>query len=191
MANEAMITAHSLLYRFLELRSLTPELGHWTEERLSGNPPRLLRLRQLTALFRAFGIPWDPPSFVEGKFIDPEQPRYAALLLKLVTEMTEGSDRWVAAHQLPEYFAILYDYRERVDKVLSFSSGLLEASGLYLHAHLKAGELNQVIRDNVAIIDDSLAALISPEGTAISIEQLVRDYRYPNVDLDEIDLAWF
>jgi hypothetical protein len=191
VVNTTMITARSLLHGFLELRRLTPELGDWTEERLSDNPPRLFRLRQLIALFRGFGIPWDPPAFVEGRFIDPEQPRYAALLSKLTAEMLQGSDRWGAAHQLPEFFAILYDYRERLEKVLSFSSGVLEASGLYLHAHHKAGELNRVIRDNIAIIDDNLAALISPEDATFSVEQLARDYAYPNVDLFEIDADWW
>jgi hypothetical protein len=142
VAKAARITARSLLHGFLDLRGLTPELGDWTEERLSGNPPRLFRLRQLVALFCAFGLSWDPPSFVEGIFIDPDQPRYAGLLPKLAAELSAGSAPWVRSYQLPEFFAILYRYRERVEKVLSFSSGVLEASGLYLLAHCKAGELN-------------------------------------------------
>ena len=65
--------------------------------------------------------------------------------------------------QLPEFFAILFSYRERIDQVLSFSSGVMEASGLYLQAHREAAKLNRLIEDNISIIDDILAALISPE----------------------------
>lgn len=191
MANATMITARSLLHAFLTLRGLTPDLADWTEERLADNPPRLFRLRRLTVLFRAFGLPWDPPSFMKGKFIDPEHPRYAALLGKLAGEMSEELGRGDAIHQLPMFFAILYEYRESVEEVLSFSSGVLEASGLYLHAFNKAGELDHVIRDNLPLIEDSLAELISPEGVEFRVEQLVRDYGYPDVDLFEIDADWW
>ncbi len=44
--------------------------------------------------------------------------------------------------QLPEFFAILFSYREQIDQVLSFSSGVMEASGLYLQAHRVAAKLN-------------------------------------------------
>jgi hypothetical protein len=189
--NVTIITARSLLLAFLELRSLTPKLADWTDERLSDNPPRLFRLRRLMALFRAFGLPWDPLSFTEGKFIRPEQPRYAALLGKLAGEMSEGSRRRVEGHHLPKFFEILYEYRERVENVLSFSSGVLEASGLYLHAHNKAGKVNQVIRGNLPLIEDSLAELISPEGAEFRVEQLIQDYGYPDVDLFEIDADWW
>jgi hypothetical protein len=62
---------------------------------------------------------------------------------------------------------------------------------LDLHAHRKAGELNRVIRENVAIIDDVLVELISPEGATFSVEQLARDYGYPDVDLFEVDSDWW
>ena len=67
--NERLVTAHALLQGFRGLRGLSPRMDDWTEERLAGNPPRLFRLRQLAALFRAFDIPWDLQSFVEGRFI--------------------------------------------------------------------------------------------------------------------------
>jgi hypothetical protein len=191
VSGEKTITARSLLLAFLELRRMSPEFGDWTEDHLASNPPRLFRLRQLVALFRAFGLPWDPPAFVEGKFIRPELPRYAALMSKLLAELPKGAGRWPDGHQLPEFFAILYDYREQIGRVLAFSSGVLEASGLYLHAHNKAGELNRVIAANVGIVEDALVELISPEAAAFSLEQLARDFEYPDVDLFDIDSDWW
>lgn len=185
-----MITARSLLLGFLDLRSLSPELAEWTEERLADNPPRLYRLRQLTALFRAFDLPWDPQAFTEGKFIEPEHPRYAGLLVQLAEALPEGARRTVRNRQLTAHFEKLFNYRTRVDEVLTFSSGALEASGLYLLAYRKVEKLNRVIRVNVASIDDTLVALISPEGASFSMEQLVRDYGYPDVDLWKIDVDW-
>ena len=194
MVNQSVrtITAHSLLHGFLRLRRLTPEMGEWSEERLSLNPPRLYRLRQLIALFRAFEIAWDPSSFVEGRFIQPANPRYMALVERMYWAMSQTTRGHLGAanHELRDCFEILLGYRGRLEDVLSFSSGILEASGLYLYAHRKVGELNKIIQDNVALIDDILVAFISPEAKVFPIDQLVRDYGYPDVDLFEIDAEW-
>jgi hypothetical protein len=189
----ATVTARNLIHRFLELRRLSPDLADWTEERLAENPPRLFRLRQLVALFAAFGIKWDLSAFVEGKFIDPESPRYGGLLDKMDVAMPEASKHGFGAQpdQLPDCFEILLRYRERVADVLSFSSGVLTASGLYLYAHRKTGELNRIIHENVGIIDDLLVTFISPESKEFTVEQLARDYGYPDVDLFEIDADWW
>ena len=97
----------------------------------------------------------------------------------------------VHRHQLPAFFEILFDYRTRVDAILSFSGSVMEASGLYLYAHRKAAELNRSIEGHVVVIEDMLAALISPEAAAFSVEQLVRDFGYPDADLSAIDEEWF
>jgi hypothetical protein len=111
-------------------------------------------------------------------------------LAKIAEELPVGSREWATDYQLPGFFQRLLDYRIRVDGVLSYSSGVLEASGLFLHAHRKVQELNQVVRDHVANIDNTLAALISPEDSSFSVGQLIRDYGYADVDLLQIDLDW-
>jgi hypothetical protein len=191
--DRANVSARILLHGFLELQGLSPDLADWSEDRLAGNPPRLFRLRQLVALFRAFQIPWNPSLFVEGKFIEPESPRYATLLDMMDSTMPELKKHGFGAqpHQLPYCFEILFAYRGRVEHVLSFSSGVLEASGLYLYAHRRAGELNRIIKEHVSIIDDHLVAFISPEAREFSVKELVRDHGYPDVDLFEIDADWW
>jgi hypothetical protein len=174
--------ARDLLHRFLDLRSLTPHLGDWSEERLAGNPPRLVRLRRLMTLFRTFGIDWDPAQFTEGKFIDPKSPRYARLLEHLAAQKAASMARRglrSLSYDLPECFSILLRYREHVETALAFSRGVLEASGLYAYAHAKVEELNRVIRNNVAIIDDILVALICPEAKTPVAGQPPHEYDYP------------
>lgn len=67
---------------------------------------------------------------------------------------------------------------------------MLEASGLYAYPYQKIAELNQTIQANVALIDDILMVFISPEARVFSIDQLARDFNYPDVDLQEIDGDW-
>lgn len=188
-----MITARDLLFQFLDLKGLSPKFADWTEVGFSNNPPRLYRLRQLVALFRAYGIPWGPESFSKGGFIKPKEPRYKSVISILAAEVRNANDEGgkPEREQLPGFFEELFKYRRRVDHVLSFSSGLMAAGGLYLHAHRKVNELNRIIKADLDIIDDSLALLISPEAATFTVEQLVREYDYPDVDLDEIDLDWW
>jgi hypothetical protein len=190
MADERIITARTLLLKFLELRGLSSQLADWTEERFSENPPRLIRLRRLVAIFRAFDIPWDPASFVRGEFIQPEQPRYAGLFSKLVAQMPKGLEPW-QRHRLPEFFAMLFGYREKVNGVLEYFSGLYEATGLTLFAYLKGSQLNQVIQDKLGDIEDILVELISPEAATFTVEQLSKNFGYPKDDLFKIDLDWY
>jgi hypothetical protein len=42
-----------------------------------------------------------------------------------------------------------------------------------------------------AAIDDTLAALISPETALFPVEQPVRDHGYPEGDLSDIDADWW
>ena len=93
--------------------------------------------------------------------------------------------------ELPDCFQILLEYRERVENVLSFSRGILEANGLYQYALIKAGELTRIVRENTGIIDDLLVAFISPESKEFTVDDLARNYSYPDVDLLAIDADWY
>jgi hypothetical protein len=193
IANNGTITAHDLMIRFLELRAMTPNYDDWTEEMLTDNPPRLIRLRQLTAMFQAFGIPWGPQSFTHGMFIQPDLHRYYSLLSKLSTELKEGFTPldWTDHMMVRRFFETLFYYRIHVESVLSYSESIWSASGLFRVAYDKICELSRIVENNISNINDILVAMISPEMAAFPIEQIVRDYGYPDVNLCEIDRDWW
>jgi hypothetical protein len=186
------VTARDLLRLFLELRRLQPDMRQWSEVGLTGDPPLDYRSEQLFVLFRAFGIDGGPDSFTEGKFIALQSPRYDSLIARLATEMPSAVEHGLedARFDLRWMFAWLLEYRERVEATLSFPAGLLAASGLGFIAYQKAVELTRVIQANVASIDDILIAVISPEGKTHAVDQLARDYGYPDVNLSAIDAEW-
>jgi hypothetical protein len=189
------ITALALLGEFFDLERLQPNFDEWTEERLANNPPRLFRLRRLIALFKAFQIAWNPRQFLAGEFIQPEQPRYAALAKRIRENQSARfsgpfTSRSFGDFYLREYFEILIEYRGRIESVLDFSNGVLEVSGFFLLAHLKAGDMNRVIIENLPLIDNILSELICPEGATFTVEQLIQNYGYPAVDLTELDIQW-
>jgi hypothetical protein len=123
-------------------------------------------------------------SFQNGKFIHPEDPRYAPLFERLAAHLPEvlGPEPGIRIHQLPGVFSILLRYRQSVQDTLLFCSGVSAASGLYAYACVKVGELNRIVRENVAIIDNILVAVLCPESEVIAVEPLALDYRYVEDD---------
>ena len=92
---------------------------------------------------------------------------------------------------LPALFQVLYEYRERLDSGLCYTGGFLEASGGCLYAIRKIDRVNGGIRANLAVIEDLLVEIICPDDVVFSVEQMVRDHDYPDVNLNEIDDDWF
>jgi hypothetical protein len=86
-----------------------------------------------------------------GKFINADDPAYEPLLSRAQKELPEllvrgmegqGSD---FRSQLRGLFRLLLEYRTRLEPVLSFARGTMEASGLYVYALEKAETLNRAI----------------------------------------------
>jgi len=190
------VSAVDLLRGFVELRIMAPYFELWTEKTFRDNPPRLIRLRRLRALFRAYHVPWHLEEFVSGAFLDPDDPRYADLLAAMESTLTAKVGKAARApravwRDLPSLFERLLRYRESLERSLCFSDGVLLASGLSAYAHNTAGEMNRVITDNLAIVEGPLAACISPAAKVFSIDQMALEFGYPAVDLGAIDVKWF
>ncbi len=189
------VTAYDVFRRFIELHQLVPDLNDWHEDRLERNEPRIIRLKQLTAIFAAFEIPWDPWAFTRGQFIEGKNPAYSDFVARTKRELpSEHVARlrpgWYFA-DLPGCFEILFEYREKLEDVLSFPERALIASGMYLYAQRQIEKANRAIESNVWIIDDLLAELISPESRQFAVTELVHDHGYPDVDIFEIDSEYF
>ena len=190
--DKKIVSAKELLCGFLELRSLAPDMTKWTEAGFADNPPRLYRLQRLKSLFKAFKIAWDTQSFINGGFINHKNAKYKLLWQELDSALPSIPAGYPfhksTADELPNCFEILLSYRERVESVLVFSDGTLAASGLFKYAHRKIKSINRGIAKIIASIDDLLSSFISPEGRTFTIDKLVKDYGYPDVDLNTIDM---
>jgi hypothetical protein len=181
------ITAHNLLQAFLDLHGLAPDLLDWTEEKLAYNPPRLIRLKRLKAMFLAFGMEWDPVAFTEGKCVD------TVLAVDSIKNQAKAElgvpELDVGAHHLRFFFGVLYRHRKCVAAVLR--SGMDEAGGLFLLACKKIFDVQEAIQAKITPIDDLLIEMIDTLKRAFTTDQLIRDYGYPSDDLHQIDCDWY
>jgi hypothetical protein len=183
------VTARSLLLLYLDIRN--HELRQCSERKLaesefSHSAYRLVQIRQLDALFRAFGLGWNPEYFEEGKFINHDHPKYAAVLQTLCKETDDRVDEMFCDEsKLQWLYRTLFEYRLLAQPLLSFANGVLEASGIYLYAYEKTGDISSAIHDKLNDIEALLTELISPEGKTFTVQQLIRDYEFPTEDLSD------
>lgn len=184
-----LMSAKTLLHKYLDLLSHTSDVAEWTEAAFEPNPPRFYRLKRLQALFAAFGIAWDIAAFREGRFIDGSA-RYDPVLERARADSTYGRERAGSSHTLRSFFRTLLSYRERVDALLEHHSGVYSASGIFLYACEKVRAANEQIQQAVEPIEDLLAACISPTWQTFSRDQLIREFGYSDVDLFDIDADW-
>ena len=190
---DSAITASKLLHAFLNLQTLTPDLAAWTEGHLALNPPRLLRLRMLMAMFRAFQLPWDPVGFVSGAFINPDDPRHVPLLDRVAATMSPSALKYSGPypHQIAFTYPWLFEYRRRLNAVLTHAEGVYEASGFFAFACNLAYEVGSRLKKELPAIDEVLAAIIDPDGRSFAVVELIDKYGYPDVQLGAIDMDWY
>jgi len=192
--NNKTYIAKDVLDLYLEFEGMQYDQDTWAEGNLQDNPPRFYRLKALGSLFRAFGL-GDIREFAEGTFVLKRKIEdYSTLIkqmkseLKSVTKFRKGEE--ITLHEIAFLFRRLMDYRRRWDRVINFSSGLLECSAKYRYAFYKINQVNSEIQDEILPVNDILCFITSPVEKAISKEELVKHFDYPDVDLSDIDDEW-
>jgi hypothetical protein len=187
-------TAREVIYAYLGLKHLCPNPKDWKISKLSGNPPRLYRLQQLNRLCDAFSV-GPSTEFAKGRFVRlhllADYREVLDLAARELVTNKVGLSEELFEHDGVEYlFKELLDYRTNLDSALRFSSGVLEASGLYYFAHHRIKRLNTKICDNVDIVEDVLELILSPIREKFSAQELIAEYGFPDVDLSNIDADW-
>ena len=190
--HEETYTAKDVLDLYLEFEGMQPEQDTWTDDDLQDNPPRFYRFKMLQSFFRAFGL-GDIKEFAVGTFVLKRKIEdYSALIkqmkseLKTVTKFRKGEQ--LTLNEIAFLFERLLEYRREWDRVTGFSSGLSACSAKYRYAFYKIDQVNSEICDNISPIDDILTFIMSPLGKAISKEELMKLFNYPDVDLFDIDI---
>jgi len=209
-------TTKDLLYKTFEFKGMVPNSNEWNESSLKWNQPRLIRLRRLNSLFKAFELTrtekqksnlWTVLSgkkkvkeseltkneiepFLRGDFIHKresiEYPKIQELIEK---EKSFESDSFNGIRDIYSFYQHLMKYRIEIDKVLGHNSGVMEASSLGFRSAISmTSELNNDLYKKVEKIDELLFEIINPNGLTFDEENLIKEYGFPKEDLDAIDM---
>jgi hypothetical protein len=195
MRNTERWTARDFLRAASEFERMTSDRDTWTEEHLESNPPRLVRLRRLRALAKAFDVQpgfealWSG-AFVRQRPFEHYQPFVQRVMRESETlfpdalrSMHRPLMTWDVEHVYERLFKFL---TEHAYPMLEFNSGVMAASGVYLYlvrrvSHSLAG-LPELIRP----IEELAGLIIDPASRSFSPEELA-PYGWPPEDLFSID----
>jgi len=151
----------NLLKKFFDLISLEPNIHNWSKENFKNNEPRLYRYLQLIALLQAFELPVDIKSFINGKFLTK-------------TKSIE--------------FKLLLEYRKELGRPLFFMEGVYAIPSINNEMYHIIGEVNNNISKDIKKIDKLLSEFICSDNETVTLEDLMKKYKYPDVNLRELDI---
>ncbi|MBG8552566.1 hypothetical protein [Hymenobacter guriensis] len=134
---------------------------------------------------------------VQGEFLRdrPEESNLAvAERARARVRAVYGSgheERMARPVQIGWLYNYLLNYRQDLYAVAQPEQGMLEgfAVGL-LYGQELANAVKRTIQQSTAEMDEVLGLILDPSQRVVTMDQLVNTYRYPNVDLESIDLEW-
>jgi hypothetical protein len=206
-------TTKDLLNKLLEFRAMTPNSDEWNETSLKHNEPRLIRFRRINSLFKAFELKdkknektnfWSLLSenskenelskdeiigFFEGNFITTrESIKYPNSQKLIEKEKAFDSDSF-KNRDIYQFYHHLMKYRIKVESVLNYNSGVMEASSLGFRSAISlTNELNDELNIKIEKIDEILFEIINPNKLKFDENLLIKEYGFPKDDLDSIDI---
>lgn len=206
-------TTKDLLYKLLEFRAMTPNSDEWNETSLKHNEPRLIRFRRINSLFKAFELIhkkkkktnfWSLLSenskenelskdeiigFFEGNFITTRESVEYPNSQKLIEKEKAFDSDSFKNRDIYQFYRHLMKYRIKVESVLNYNSGVIEASSLGFRSAISlTNELNNELNIKIEKIDDILFEIINPKKLNFDENVLIKEYGFPKDDLNSIDI---
>jgi hypothetical protein len=184
--------SRELVQLYLDLSLFEPNYNLWSEIYFIEKQPVLIRFKKLNALLSAVNC--NLSTFVNGEFLKDDDSELLETILfeinktypKLIKRLNEYE--FINTKKLNFLFTRLLEYRTKVELLFDCNSNVLAVSGFHTLLINLTFEINKKIKRQTNIIDNILLLLIEPLFTEVTLELLVENFNYPNVDLDEIDL---
>ncbi len=184
-------TAQHFLRVASEFERMTSGQATWTEEQLASNPPRLVRLRRLRALAKAFDVQpgfealWTG-DFIQQRLLEDYRPLVQRILHESETLFPEvlrsakgPLSHWELHHVYRQLFQFL---TKHAYPMLDFNSGVLEASGFYLYTVRRVDQSLAGLPELIRPLEELAGLVIDPASRSFSPEELAA-YGWPSVAL--------
>jgi hypothetical protein len=134
---------------------------------------------------------------VKGEFLrDRPEECYSELAEQAKARVHElyqsaPADRMARPVEISWLYNYLLNYRQDLYAITQMESGMLEgfAVGL-LYGQDLVNTVKRTIQQSTTEMDEVLWAILDPSKRVITMDQLVRTYHYPDVELSGIDLEW-
>lgn len=187
---------NQLLTSFLELYTLSNNIGKWSKDNFTNNPPRLYRLQAIEALMKALQINCSYQEFQYGEFLLGQNQLVQSELITKIKKSYPILFQTINTEEKKQIdgqfmFEILFSYRMQLQKLTSVKDSVLEYSENNRYSILIIDTINNKLQSDIKAIDNILEYLINPNQINITKQELIEKYNYPVGDLDDIDSEWF
>ncbi len=202
MNNTYKYSAINLLEKIIEFTSMTPNPEDWSFKLQKFNDPRFIRLQQIMSLFWAF-IPGlnskeirdDLENFYSGDFILTRKTNDYHKLIDLMDNTISKSDFGIEPKREIYSDHLQFNYRELLNyyigmNKLAHNCGIMEISYPYFFSYIVTKSISDSMRLKVEELGAILSLFIDPFQRSFTMEELIKDFYYPEEDLFEIDLNW-
>lgn len=209
-------TAIDLLDKVLEFIAMTPDKSQWSVTALKSNPPRHIRLKQIESMLNAFftidintrlidnlelSLSGKPKisiqSFLSGEYIEQREISDYAETIKFIKEFVKtrsnyfDETRGICLEELVFIFSDLVDYKITLRNILSFNSGVLEASSIASRFSIYlTNSVSKNFVDKDSDLDKFLELLINPKGLIFTEDELISSFNYPKENIIDIDIEF-
>ena len=192
-------TVHDFLIKYYEFKGMTPDKSEWSEKALEYNSPRYYRFLALKALMKAFDLGENlVKDFESGDFIgNKSEADFEPIFqdIKAYAMADEVEKRRYEANNMNIHLAIILsvfrnfmNFRETIRTVLEFNGGRYETM---IHTryiiHKTEAVLKTIDQNKLKEIGQLIALIIDPKQQSFTKRELIENYGFPDIDLDEID----
>lgn len=197
MKTENLDPAKILIADYIELITMIVDTPTWEEQTFADNPPRFFRIKRIKACLNALGLqcesfhdldnglPVEDVSFdIFLKVQEVLATAFSIDLNQLINERNKNS------YSASSQFQLLLATRANIHRFKSLRNGVLVASGYYLTPIFVLKNIEQKLSEPSLAIDTALSLLLNPEQKFLSYKELVTEYNFPDIDLNDIDIEW-
>ncbi len=189
--------ASILIDEYFSLKTLLVGSIPFDATELKDNPPRYYRLLRFKSALAALELNCtDFLAFENGDLILEDRQLFDKVESLLVKAFGLPIANYVDAHNssyfsCASHFQMLLSTRLITYQFRSQRESILAASGHFLTPIKIAASIETKIQNEMAVLDQALRLFLNPEGKRFLMSELIDQFGFPTVDLDEIDLDWF
>lgn len=195
-------TVKDFLDKYYEFKSMVPNYKDWNQKSLKYNEPRFYRLKELESLIRAFDIGTDLlQDFQNRKFLERRTLSDFEPIIKDIEKYAlndeyekERYESEMERAQSVRWFEMLIQkfmrFSEEMRSILKFNSGVLEAGSLIFRYSINKTQklLDDIDLNELKEIDELLCRVLDPKDRVFTKNELIKNFNFPDVDLEAIDM---
>ena len=183
-----------LLDTFLDLYTYDQKISSWSLDSFEEGTPRFYRLQIIDSLMKALELNCSYSQFSNGEFVTIIHYKKWADFKKSIENIIPEVKKSMPPSMTMDAFAIgmlfrtLMRYRMHAARLLSSNNGIYAASGEFRIFLELMNEPNRKLIEELKKIDAVLLFCINPTDIYYTKEELINNFGFPDVNINEVDV---